>query len=51
MSEFLFMLMGVCIGFDIRPVYVLLTGRDIPCYRDEPNERVRRDSAAPEREP
>ena len=40
MIEFLFLLMGVCIGFGIRPLYVLLTGRDIPCYKDEPNNSM-----------
>ena len=35
MLEILLVLMGVCIGFGIRPFYVLFTGRDIPCVRDD----------------
>jgi len=34
-KEFLLVLLGLVIGFGIRPWYVLLTGRDIPCVNDD----------------
>lgn len=35
MTAVLLILLGACIGFGIRPMYVVLTGRDIPCRRGE----------------
>ena len=42
MYEALLILLGVVIGFGIRPWYVLLTGKDIPCVRedDEANNSI-----------